>query len=130
MRISYTTIGRNIRTARVQAGLTQEALAERLHISHLHFGRLERGERPISLEILANMCDALGVRIEQLLSGCAVDQDAALGPQGDAKALGEAIAALASGCSPRTLRLMLAVCREIAASEKLPGETARDSLME
>ena len=61
MLISYQTIGRNIRSARQRAGLTQEALAERLEISHLHFGRLERGERPISLEMLAHIAGTLGV---------------------------------------------------------------------
>ena len=49
MRVSYKTIGRNIRSARLDANLTQEQTAEKLKISQLHFGRLERGERPASL---------------------------------------------------------------------------------
>ena len=43
MLISFKAIGRNIRTARMDMNLTQEDVAERLKISQLHFGRLERG---------------------------------------------------------------------------------------
>ena len=46
MIVSYKTIGQNIRAARKAAGLTQEQIAEQLRMSQLHFGRLERGERP------------------------------------------------------------------------------------
>ena len=119
MRISYTTIGRNIRSARQRAGLTQEALAEKLKISHLHFGRLERGERPISLELLAQMAQALDVGIDTLLSGCVAGGDVRLKPNGDAQALGQSIAELATGCSLRTRKLMYTVCKSIAESEKL-----------
>ena len=44
MLVSYKTIGRNIRRVRVAAHLTQEQMAEKLKMSQLHFGRLERGE--------------------------------------------------------------------------------------
>lgn len=117
MRISYTAIGRNIRALRQQAGLTQEAVAEMLKISHLHYGRLERGERPISLDMIANIADTLGGDASALMAGCFVGQSIS-----DAYAvtrkLGDAIAALAAGCSEQARRLMLAVCREIALSDK------------
>ena len=119
MHISYTTIGRHIRSARQHAGLTQEALAERLRISHLHFGRLERGERPISLELLAGIAQALHVGIDTLLSGCVAGGNLNLEPSSDAQALGQSIAELATGCSLRTRKLMLTVCKSIAESEKL-----------
>ena len=119
MHISYTTIGRNIRSARQRAGLTQEALAERLKISHLHFGRLERGERPISLELLAGIAQALHVGIDVLLSGCVAGGAFSLEPSDDAQALGQAVAEIATGCSLRTRKLMLTVCKSIAESEKL-----------
>ena len=122
MHISYTTIGRNIRTARQQAALTQEALAERLKISHLHFGRLERGERPISLELLAQLADALGVSLSALMCGCVTGEELTLGASDDAQALGQSVAALAAGCSQRTRDLMLAVCKSIAESEKQTPE--------
>ena len=43
MHVSFKAIGRNIRAARTELGITQEDAAERLKISQLHFGRLERG---------------------------------------------------------------------------------------
>ena len=40
MHVSFKAIGRNIRAARTELGITQEDAAERLKISQLHFGRL------------------------------------------------------------------------------------------
>ena len=53
MYVSYKVIGRHIRDARKAKGLTQEQFAERLGLSTLHYGRLERGNRRVSLEQLA-----------------------------------------------------------------------------
>lgn len=124
MHVSYIPIGRNIRAARQKAGLTQEALAERLKISQLHFGRLERGERPISLELLASMACELDVDLTSLLDGCMLTQPNRPSANGDAQKVGDAVAALAAGCTPRARALMVAVCGDIAASDKLdePGE--------
>ena len=122
MLISYNTIGRNIRAARQRAGLTQEALAEKLRISHLHFGRLERGERPISLELLARMAQALDVNIGSLLIGCVVGGGSAELMDDDTRSFAESVADLSAGCTPRTRRLMLSVCRLIAESDKLGPE--------
>ena len=73
MNISYSTIGRNIKTARKNVQLTQEQAAEKLGISTLHFGRIERGQRPVSLHLLSRIADVLNVRMETLLSGCIID---------------------------------------------------------
>lgn len=120
MIVSYKTIGQNIRAARKEAGLTQEQMAERLKMSQLHFGRLERGERPASLEQLAQIAQALHVPLATLLGGCIVDEDFAVKPDDSAQALGKAIARMASGCSPKARRLMRTLCQAVAASEKLP----------
>ena len=63
MHVSFKAIGRNIRAARTELGITQEDAAERLKISQLHFGRLERGERPASLEMLAKIAGVFGVSL-------------------------------------------------------------------
>lgn len=68
MDISYKTIGRNIRAARKAAKLTQEQAAERIGISLLHYGRLERGQRNISLAHLIKTADALDVAVSSLLA--------------------------------------------------------------
>ena len=120
MIVSYKTIGQNIRAARKEAGLTQEQMAEKLKMSQLHFGRLERGERPASLEQLAQIAQALHVPLASLLSGCVALEDFSEKPDESAQALGKAIARMASGCSPKARRLMRTLCQAVAASDKLP----------
>lgn len=120
MIISYKTIGLNIRAARKEATLTQEQMAEKLKMSQLHFGRLERGERPASLEQLAQIAQALRVPLAALLNGCVVEEDFAAKPDDSAQALGTAVAKLASGCSPKARALMRTLCQAVASSDKLP----------
>ena len=122
MLVSYKTIGQNIRSARKDRGLTQEQIAEKLKMSQLHFGRLERGERPASLEQLAQVSHALGVSLASLLNGCMVKEDFDAAPDDSAQALGEAVSQLASGGSPKARRLMLSLCHTVAASDKLPED--------
>lgn len=54
---------------RKRAGLTQEALAERVDISRSHLSAIEATNivRPFSLEILFDLSDALGVPVSRLL---------------------------------------------------------------
>ena len=73
MEISYIMIGANIKKARLSAGLTQEMLAERIGISAVYFGRLERGERKPSLDFLQHTAQALGVPLFSLLQHCVPD---------------------------------------------------------
>ena len=120
MLISYKTIGRNIRAARKAKSLTQEQTAELMKISVLHYGRLERGERPASLEQIAQIAQTLRVPLSSLLNGCVVEEDFASKPDDSAQALGKAVAKMASGCSPRARKLMRTLCQAVAASEKLP----------
>lgn len=120
MLVSYKTIGRNIRDARNKKRLTQEQIAEKLKISQLHFGRLERGERPVSLEMLAEIANALDVTITSLLSGCVNGEDFMPVPQDGARAVGESVTSLANGCSPRARQLMLSLCQVVAECDKHP----------
>ena len=121
MIVSYKTIGQNIRAARKAAGLTQEQIAEQLRMSQLHFGRLERGERPASLEQIALIAQTLRVPLASLLNGCVMEEDFASEPDDSAQALGKSVAQLAIGCSARSRRLMHTLCQAVASSEKLPG---------
>ena len=90
-------------------------------MSQLHFGRLERGERPASLEQIALIAQTLRVPLASLLNGCVMEEDFASEPDDSAQALGKSVARLASGCSARSRRLMHALCQAVASSEKLPG---------
>lgn len=118
MLVSHKTIGRNIRSARQEAGLTQEQTAERLRLSQLHFGRLERGERPASLEQLAHIASVLGVTTASLLNGSVMDECFDAAPGDNAQSLAQSIAALANGCSPKARALMLTLCQAVAESDK------------
>lgn len=118
MYVSYKAIGRNIRAARTAANLTQEQTAERLRISLLHFGRLERGDRPASLEQIAQIAHVLGVAPSSLLMGAIEGDSFAPTVPEDAQALGEAVAKLAAGCSAQGYRTILAACRAIAEEDK------------
>lgn len=120
MIVSYKTIGQNIRAARKEAKLTQEQIAEKLKMSQLHFGRLERGERPASLEQLAQIAQALGVPLAALLNGCVLGEDFANQADDTAQALGKSVAKIARGCSPRACHLMRTLCQAVAANEKMP----------
>jgi len=122
MLVSYKTIGQNIRSARRENGYTQEQIAEKLKMSQLHFGRLERGERPASLEQLAQVAQVLKLPLSTLLNGCVIGEDFAVTPDDSTQELGSAVSRLAIGCSPKARRLMLALCRAIAESDKLPEE--------
>ena len=120
MLVSYKAIGLNIRAARKEAKYTQEQIAEKLKMSQLHFGRLERGERPASLEQIAQIAQALGVPLASLLNGCVLEENFSREPDESAQALGKAIARIASGCSPKARSLMRTLCQAVAASDKLP----------
>ncbi len=50
-------ISQNIRRFREEAGLTQEALAEKLGFSTSHIANIEGGKTGISDEILASVCN-------------------------------------------------------------------------
>lgn len=65
----YIELGYNIAYYRKHAGLTQEQLAERAGISRPHMGAIEAPKlcRPISLELLFNLANALGIEPHKLL---------------------------------------------------------------
>ena len=119
MLVSFKVIGRNIRKARTQANLTQEQTAEKLRISQLHFGRLERGDRPASLEQLANIARVLGVPTTELLAGCIIEESFVARADESAQAFADAMAHIASGVSPEARRLMIALCKTVAEQDRL-----------
>ena len=61
-------VGRRVRDARAQRGLTQEALAEKSGMHAPNLSRLESGKHVPSLETLERVAEALGVRVADLLA--------------------------------------------------------------
>ena len=60
-------IGLAVRQARKALGLSQEALADAAFLDRSHMGRIERGERNLTVMNLARVASALGVRPSKLL---------------------------------------------------------------
>lgn len=56
--------GDRLRTARRDAGLTQEQLAERAGIDRAAYSELERGQRDARLSTLLRIESALGARLD------------------------------------------------------------------
>ncbi|PIP36480.1 MAG: transcriptional regulator [Desulfobacterales bacterium CG07_land_8_20_14_0_80_52_14] len=52
-----------LKSARLEAGLTQEQLAERLSVPQSFVSKYESGERKLDLIELRNICRALGISL-------------------------------------------------------------------
>jgi transcriptional regulator with XRE-family HTH domain len=59
---------RNLRAARVEAGLSQERLSELARLHRTEISLLERGERDPKLSTILRLADALGVQAAALLA--------------------------------------------------------------
>lgn len=62
------TFGKRIRQLRQQKGWTQEQLAERTGRHWTYIGGIERGERNVTLAVIADLAHALGVQISVLFA--------------------------------------------------------------
>jgi XRE family transcriptional regulator, regulator of sulfur utilization len=59
-------LGETIRCLRKEAGLSQEALAEKADLHHNYVGELERGEKAATVDTLVKIAKALNVRVRDL----------------------------------------------------------------
>ena len=69
MLFDQESYGKRIRQLREQRGLTQEQLAEELHISDVHLRRLEGGRRTGSVELVIEIAAYFDISIDYLLLG-------------------------------------------------------------
>jgi transcriptional regulator with XRE-family HTH domain len=60
-------LGRNLRAQRTRMGLSQEAMAEHLHVHRTYIGGLERGERNVTLQTVERFSASLGMHPLDLL---------------------------------------------------------------
>ena len=67
-------IGRNCRRLRQRAGLTQEELAERLHVTRQAVSAWETEKNRLDAETLVVLAEALGADVQELLYGPGVVQ--------------------------------------------------------
>lgn len=62
------TLAKNLRTARINAGLSQEELADLADLSRKHVGRIERGVANVSIDVLAVLASHVGKTAVDLLT--------------------------------------------------------------
>jgi transcriptional regulator with XRE-family HTH domain len=63
-----TFVGARIREIRKEKGMSQEQVGENADFHYSYIGRIERGEKNISLLTLSRIADALGVGVHQFFS--------------------------------------------------------------
>ena len=73
--MSVTEIARRIKKARLDAGLTQKAVADILGITYQAISNYERGTNRIDTDTLSKLCNIYGIKISDLLITPAWDDD-------------------------------------------------------
>ena len=58
-------VGRRIKVRRVELGMTQAELAEKLSVGQSNLSYIERGERDVSVSLLAEIAEALKCKPEE-----------------------------------------------------------------
>lgn len=118
MAVSYKIIGRHIRAARKASNLTQEQVAEAMKFSVAHYGRLERGEREINIERLAQLSILLNTPIECLVEGCVPEAPSMIAEKLQENPFLSQMAQYEQFCHEETLQRMLKVCAALADEDK------------
>ncbi len=121
MGIEYKVIGRHIRAARKRTHMTQEDVAAAIEMSPAHFGKVERGERPVNLQRLSQLSQILDVPLEKLVEGAAIADDGGPILSGGLSENADFLASIESlvkGCSDDARRLMLRLCAAVADEDK------------
>ncbi len=67
MELDYKAIGKRIKIARIQAELSQEALAEKADLSPTHMSSIENANTKLSLPMLISIANVLSVSADTLL---------------------------------------------------------------
>ncbi len=62
-------LAENIKKARLEKGLSQEALAEVCELHRTYIGSVERGERNISIDNIERIAKALRISMSKLVEG-------------------------------------------------------------
>ena len=63
-----TKMGMRIRTLRTSKGISQEEIADRLHISQSAYSRIENGESNNWINLIEKICNVLDVKPEELFA--------------------------------------------------------------
>lgn len=123
--INYLTLGKHIKAARKARHITQEMLAEKMDVSVGHVGKIERGDRLINLERLAQICLILQVPIEDMIAGC-VDKELDASPVINAltQEKVDTIHTLLKGQPRKVTDMVIEVVRDIVKGVNKPDDEA------
>ena len=69
MYFDQAAFGRRLKKIRETMGISQEKMAEKLNISKVHYGNMERGKACCSLDLLVEMSCTFKVSTDYLLKG-------------------------------------------------------------
>lgn len=105
--MDYYAIGQRIRKIRKANRLSQEQLAELVGISVTHMSHIETGNTKLSLEVFAEIAQALDARSDELLFG---ERDIIREQASDE------ILSLLSECTPNHLCIISEILRSAKAS--------------
>ena len=70
--LDYTKIGAKIRLLRKAKNMSQEQLAEKVWISTTHMSHIETGSTKLSLPVLVDLANALGVGADSILESAII----------------------------------------------------------
>lgn len=59
-------LGKNIKKYRIEAGLTQDILAEKINVHQTYIGKIELGSSSPSITVLFKISRALGVKLSNI----------------------------------------------------------------
>ena len=75
MAVDYCIIGSRLKQARLNAGLTQQEIAEKMNLSVAFISRVERGTSHINLKRLSEFCSILNISEGYILNGVSDEDD-------------------------------------------------------
>lgn len=116
--MNYYEIGQRIRKFRKAYNLSQEQLAEKIHISVTHMSHIETGNIKLSLPVFVDIANALSVQTDALLHDI---------PQNNKTNMKNEINELLDSCSMRDMYILLDVLRSVKTSLDKYNQSPIDS---
>lgn len=104
MALDYKIIGKRLQKVRIDKGLTQEKLAEKMEVSVAFLSRVERGSIKVSLKRLSQICALLEIDEGFILNGSSEDSK---------NYLSEDFNSLLENCPPDKLKLIYDIAQVI-----------------
>lgn len=102
MAIDFSVIGKRLKEARKEKGLTQEQLVEKMGVSIAYLSKVETGKIHINLERLSQICEILNISEGKILNGTSNSSEVYLNSEFNN---------MLKRCSPKQLKLAYKILR-------------------